>query len=76
VAKDYSKDFGIVLKELRKESKVTQEGLAELTGLDPTYISLIERGLRNPTLNTFMKIAEALKIDPSVLMKKLSNQFN
>ncbi len=76
MAKNYSKDFGIVLKELRKESKVTQEGLAELTGLDPTYISLIERGLRNPTINTFMKIAEGLNIDPSILMKKLSNRLN
>ena len=76
MAKNYSKDFGIVLKELRKDSKITQESIDELTGLDPTFISLIERGLRNPTINTFMKIAEGLNIDPSILMKKLSNRLN
>ena len=40
---------------------MTQEKLAELTDLDPTYISGIERGRRNPSLKNIVKIAQALR---------------
>jgi len=37
------------------------ESAAELNGLDPTYISGIERGRRNPSLKNIVKIAQALE---------------
>ncbi|MBP7508453.1 MAG: helix-turn-helix transcriptional regulator, partial [Prolixibacteraceae bacterium] len=54
--------FGNVLCELRKEKNISQEKLAEYCDLDRTYISLLERGLRQPTLTTIFKISSALKI--------------
>jgi transcriptional regulator with XRE-family HTH domain len=68
--------FGKVLKEQRELKKLSQEKLAELCDLDRTYISLLERGLRQPTISTLFKIANALNITPSELIKKLEIQLN
>ncbi|WP_414843319.1 helix-turn-helix domain-containing protein, partial [Erysipelothrix tonsillarum] len=43
--------FGLNLKEVRLEAKLTQEELAELTNFHRTYIGLLEAGKRNPTLD-------------------------
>lgn len=63
--------FGKILRDLRTEREFTQEGLATDCGLDRTYISLLERGLRQPTLGTLFKIAEVLKVSPSSIVKVL-----
>ena len=63
--------FGDVLKEVRIGKKISQEKLAEYCELDRTYISLLERGLRQPTLITIFKISKALNILPSELIKKV-----
>lgn len=60
--------FGIVLKEYRNKMSISQEKLAFNSALDRTYISLLERGKRNPTLAIIFKIAEGLKIKPSELI--------
>jgi transcriptional regulator with XRE-family HTH domain len=44
------KKFGNNARDLRKSKSLSQENLAEKAGLDPTYISGIERGVRNPSL--------------------------
>lgn len=59
--------FGKILQEERKSKKISQEKLAKLTGLDRTFISLIENGKRSPTFSTILKISSALEIDPSDL---------
>jgi len=59
--------FGKILQEERKAKKISQEKLAKLTGLDRTFISLIENGKRSPTFSTILKICSALEIDPSAL---------
>jgi transcriptional regulator with XRE-family HTH domain len=56
--------FGKILQEERKAKKISQEKLAKLTGLDRTFISLIENGKRSPTFSTILKICSALEIDP------------
>lgn len=63
--------FGNVLKEVRTTKKISQEKLAEYCDLDRTYISLLERGLRQPTLTTIFKVSKALDITPSELIKKV-----
>jgi transcriptional regulator with XRE-family HTH domain len=61
--------FGTVLRELREKKKLSQEKLAEFCDLDRTYISLLERGLRQPTLTTLFKLSDALNIKPSELVE-------
>lgn len=55
------KRFGKALQAKRKQIGITQERLAELCDFDPTYISLLERGLRNPSLITIANLARNLK---------------
>lgn len=61
-------DFGKRLKELRSERELTQEKLAELAGLERTYISQAEQGRRNTTLLTMQKLAAALEVDLAELV--------
>ena len=53
--------LGKKVRQIRKESGLSQEKLGEMTGLDRTYISGIERGVRNPSIINIEKIAKALK---------------
>jgi transcriptional regulator with XRE-family HTH domain len=66
--------FGKVLRELRESNQISQEKLAEYCELDRTYISLLERGLRQPTITTIFKLAKALNISPSQLIEKVEVQ--
>jgi transcriptional regulator with XRE-family HTH domain len=63
--------FGKVLKELRLKKGLTQEELATDCNLDRTYISLLERGERQPTISTLFKIADALGVSASSIIKQL-----
>jgi transcriptional regulator with XRE-family HTH domain len=59
--------FGDALRTIRKRRSLSQESLALKCDLDRTYISGIERGVRNPSLTNIFKIAAALEIDPTEL---------
>ena len=62
------KEFlGKRIKEIRKTRKMTQEKLAELICVDPKYISRLETGNSTPSLDTIMKISEALDIEAAEL---------
>lgn len=52
--------LGRNVRRQRDAKQFTQEKLAEKSGLDPTYISDIERGLRNPGIKNVAKLAKAL----------------
>ena len=67
--------FGKVLVEYRTKSGLTQEKLAELAGYDRTYISLLERGLRQPTLTTIFDISKALGLSPTQLIKSIEESL-
>ena len=56
------KKFGEQIRLLRTESGLSQEKLAELCGMDRTYISGIERGIRNVSLKNIYAIATALSV--------------
>ena len=58
------RDLGRRLKTLRKRAALTQEDLAERAGLNPKYISGIERGRENPTLDTLLRLAKELGAQP------------
>ena len=58
--KKLTANLGEQIKAARKSKGLTQEELAELCEYDPTYISLLERGLRNPPFLTICKLAGEL----------------
>lgn len=60
--KSHNKAFGIVLRRIRTERCQTQEALAFDSGLDRTYISLLELGSYSPTLDTIMALCLALDV--------------
>ena len=66
---DIKKRFGKNVRRLRKELGLTQEKVAELAGLHFTYISSIERGERNVSIENVERIARALRIEPQQLLK-------
>ena len=68
--------FGKVLRELRSERGISQEKLAEYCDLDRTYISLLERGHRQPTITTVFKISKALEIKASDLVKVVEKELS
>lgn len=57
------KSLGKRLRVLRLKQNLSQEKFAELSGLDRTYISGLERGLRNPSYIIIKRISDVLKID-------------
>ncbi len=59
--------FGKRVAELRKNAGLSQEQFAFMCNFDRTYIGTIERGEKSPTLNTIVKIANALGISKSEL---------
>ena len=55
--------------------RLSQERLAEAAGLDRTYISLLERGLRQPTLETVLRLAEALGTSAATLVRATEHRL-
>jgi len=55
--------IGIRIKELRKKQRISQEQLAEKADINSKYLSRIERGTENPTLDMFIKLANALEVE-------------
>lgn len=63
--------IGLKVRTQRNFLGISQEELAERTSLDRTYISLLERGKRNPSLLTLIKIAKGLETSVSTLTQDI-----
>lgn len=59
------------MRELRQAASLSQEAFADLCGLDRTYISSIERGKRNVSLENLRVLAKALNVTLSRLLEGL-----
>lgn len=64
--------FGELLKELREERGLSQSRLALEAELDQSFLSLIERGDRQPSLASLFAICDALKIDADEVVRRLA----
>jgi ribosome-binding protein aMBF1 (putative translation factor) len=62
--------FGGVLKQARHRQGLSQEALSEGANIDRTYPSLLERGLRTPTLPVVIEVAQALGVEPAQLVSE------
>ena len=61
--------FGAVLRQLRVKKGLSQEDLALEADLDRTFVSMLERGLRQPTLSSLFALAQALRIPASRMVR-------
>lgn len=67
--------FSKVLKQVREQQGLSQDELAMRADLHHTYISLLERGLRHPSLHVVVKLSRALQIKPSEFLSLLESHF-
>jgi len=71
---EHRRAFGRRVRDLRKEKGWrSQEAFAHHIGLDRTYVSGVERGVRNPTLDVMVKIAQGLGVRPSELLSTIQH---
>ena len=59
---DLKQMIGARIKEIRSKRGITQDQLSERMEINPKYLSSIERGKENPTLNTLLKLSESLEV--------------
>jgi len=67
--------FGHVLRAAREAAGLSQQTLALRAESDRTYPSLLERGLRSPSLGTLMNLAPVLGVPPEALVKRTEAQL-
>jgi len=70
---DIKQKLGIVIRKLRMDKHISQENLALQANIDRTYISDIEKGERNTSIEIVEKLANALEISISELFKQVEN---
>lgn len=68
---DITKHIGNKFQEYRLKNNLTQNQVADLTGLEPRHISQIERGLSKGSIDTLLKLCNAYKITPDVILYDL-----
>ncbi len=69
------KAFGSILRLIRQERGLSQESLGFESGYHRTYISLLERGNKSPSLKTIFQLAKALNVEPSYIMEQLQTLY-
>lgn len=68
---DITRELGLRIRYYRKEKHITQEKLAEICNLHPTYIGQIERGEKNATIESIYRVAMGLNIPMSKLLENV-----
>lgn len=69
-------EIGSRIRAQRKKCGLSQEKLAELSGLNTSYIGQIERGDKNPSIETVYRIAKALEIELASLFENITTINN
>lgn len=71
---DLQRVFGDNLRAYRRSQGISQESFAQLLHVHRTYMGALERGERNPTLQSVERIAEQLGVEPVLLLTVLSGR--
>lgn len=66
-----AQEFGIALKELRVSLGISQEKLALEADVDRSFLSKMERGIRQPSITIIFKLCDALNYPPETLVAKV-----
>jgi transcriptional regulator with XRE-family HTH domain len=66
--------LGLLIGELRRKEKITQEQLSTLCNVDVRTIQRIEKGKQNITISLLFSIADSLKIESSILIGKIFSE--
>lgn len=66
---------GRVIQSVREKKGLSQEVVSGLADIGRTHLSAIERGVRKPTIETFFRIADAMDVKPSALMKLIEEEI-
>jgi len=74
--KSLERAFGFTLRRLRQDRGLSQENLGFESGYHRTYISLLERGQKSPSLQTIFTLSKALKIEPNELIRQVESKNN
>tara|TARA_Y100000592_G_C5412958_1_gene289093 strand:- start:196 stop:447 length:252 start_codon:yes stop_codon:yes gene_type:complete len=72
---DISSAFGKVLRRKRKEAGLSQEKLGLEANVQRNFVSLIERGVNQPTVTVVFKLAHALRCQPSQLFVEVEEML-
>jgi transcriptional regulator with XRE-family HTH domain len=67
--------FGHEIKKAREVLRKSQEALAFEAGIHRTYLSLLERGKKSPSLAVIVRLANALRVRPSELLRRVEIAF-
>jgi len=67
--------LGEMIKSVRKERKLTQEQLGELIGVQKSQISKLERSAKNVTIETILKVFNALKANVKFIIEMNEAEF-
>ena len=70
---NFPQRFGDAVRTCRASLGISQEELATRSKLHRTYVAGVERGIRNPSLNSIIKIAEGLGIAVSALFRRMES---
>jgi transcriptional regulator with XRE-family HTH domain len=65
-----AKAFGAALREARQKAGLSQEDLALESGVDGTFVSMLERGIRQPALATIVSLCAALPLSAATLVER------
>lgn len=71
-----SRIIGRLLLEAREALGAAQDDVEEAAGISRGYLSTVERGKRQPSVEVFVALCKALKIDPGTLIRKIAAAIN
>ena len=72
---DIGKIFGEVLRRYRSDRNISQEELAHRAEVDRTFVSRLERGVRQPTITTLIGLGQALGVSAADLVQEAEKEY-
>lgn len=67
---EYARAVGEAIRLIREQKGLSQEELAHRSGIHRTYVGGVERGERNPTVESLKKIADGLGVEPEEILAR------